>query len=571
MSVFLAGLARVDVTPEVHGVGMLGWGVPGNVVRGVRTRLHARALVLEQPPTPDREGVTLALVSLEICYITTLLRRRVLERLAALHPELGIDEASLLLTATHTHSAPGGYSHARFDNASIPGLQPAVLDRLVEGTTRAVAEAAARRIPARLRLAAGEIPPELPVAFNRALRAHHRNPEVHRRFGPQERNLAVEREMTVLRVEDLEGRPLGLVSWFGVHGTSVHSDNTLIHADNKGYAALLCEGQLADRGLSDFVSLFVQGPTGDVTPNHRRWPGRPLPGGTSPDDDQSARDNGQIQCDQALALLERAQAAAPLEGPLSVAIEHLDMAEVEVEADLAGGRSDARTAPGAIGARMLRGTWEGPGTPKPIGLALQLATRLWQAWARLTPFLRGEAQRRWLHVHGPKAPLLAVGWGTVLSQGWTVLLFPHRVDPILDHLAQQQRVVGTEPWLPQILPLHLVRLGPLGLVGLPAEPTTQACRRIQADAARAMGVQRALMTGYSNDYSGYITTPEEYGRQGYEGSFTQFGPWTLPAWQSWIRRLAARLDQPSTTLGQPLALPPDLTLRQAPPTPRGLS
>lgn len=560
----------MDVTPEAHGVGMLGWGVPGNVVSGVRTRLHARAMVLEQPPVAGRAGVTLALVSLEICYITTLLRRRVLERLATLHAGLGIDEASLLLTATHTHSAPGGYSHARFDNASIPGLQPAVLDRLVEGTTQAVVEAWKRRVPVRLRLAAGEIPPELPVAFNRALRAHHLNPDVSRRFSPKERHLAVEREMTVLRVEDLAGRPLGLVSWFGVHGTSVHSDNTLIHADNKGYAALFCEEQVAAQGHPDFVSLFVQGPTGDVTPNHRRWPGRPHPGGSSPDDDQSARENGRIQSDQALSLLERAPSEPELEGPLSVAIEHRAMAEVEVDPELAGGRSDARTAPGAIGARMLRGTWEGPGTPLPIGLALHLATRLWQLWARLTPFLRGEAQLRWMRVHEPKAPLLAVGWGTVLSQGWTVLLFPPRVDPILDHLAQQQRVVGTEAWLPQILPLHLVRLGELGLVGLPAEPTTQACRRIQADAARAMGVRVALMTGYSNDYSGYITTPEEYGRQGYEGSFTQFGPWTLPAWQSWIRTLAPRLDQPSTALGTPLALPNDLPLRQAPTHTQGL-
>lgn len=557
MSSFTIGLARVDVTPEVHGVGMLGWGMPGNVVRGVAMRLHARAFVLEDPG-----GACLALVSLEICYITTLLRQSVLRRLQEQHPELPFDDATLLLTTTHTHSAPGGYSHARFDNASVPGLQPEVLERLVAGTVQAVAEAWAGRAPGRLRLVAGDIPPELPVAFNRALRAHHKNPEVTRRFGPDERHLAIDRTMTLVRVEDLEGRPRGLLNWFGVHCTSVHSDNTLIHGDNKGYACLFTEEALRAQGCPDAVALFLQGATGDVTPNHRMWPGRKLPGGTSPDDDQSARDNGRIQADQALLLFERARTSPELHGPLSVAIEHRDMGTVAIDADLAAGLPTPTTAPGAVGARMLRGTWEGPGTPLPIGLGLQLLTRAWQLWARLTPFLRTSAQRRWLAVHGPKAPLLAVGFGTVLSQGWSVLFIPPRFDPIVDHLAQQQRAVGTEPWLPQILPLHLIRLGELGIIGMPAEPTTQACRRIQATAAAAMGVRVAMMTGYCNDYSGYVTTPEEYERQGYEGSFTQFGQGTLPAWQSRIRALARHLDAPKTALGQPLTLPQDVSPRR---------
>lgn len=553
-TLFHLGLARVDFTPEVQGVGMLGWARPGNVVRGVKTRLHARALVVEDPAS----GAVLSLVALEICYVTTLLRQAVLQRLAQSHPEVPVDDAALLLAATHTHSAPGGYSAARFDNASVPGFQPEVLEALVDGIVHAVAQAWQHRAPGRLRLAAGEIPPELPVAFNRALRAHHRNPDVPRRYGPDERHLAVDREMTVLRVEDAEGALRGLVSWFGVHCTSVHSDNTLITADNKGYAATFCEEALGP----EVVALFVQGATGDVTPNHRQWPGRPFPGGTSPDDHESARDNGRIQADRALSLVDEAATAAALSGPLRVAIEHDDMGHVDVEPDLVGGREGVHTVPGAVGARMLRGTWEGPGTPWPVGMGLQAMTRAWQAWARVTPFLRPARQRTWMAVQGKKAPLLAVGHGTVLSQSWSVHLVPPKLEPIVDHLAQQQHALGTEPWLPQVLPAHLVALGELAIVALPAELTTQAARRLRADAARALGVQRVLYTGYADDYSGYVTTPEEYDRQGYEGAFTQFGRWTLPAWQTRIRRLARALDGPSRRLGEPEPVPEALDDRR---------
>lgn len=544
------GLGKADLTPDVRGVAMLGWGIPTNTVEGVADRIHARALLVE-----ERGGAAVALVCLEICYITALLRQAVLARLAEAHPHIPLSPAQVVLTTTHTHSAPGGYSAHRFDNASIPGFQPAVLEAYVAGAVAAVAQAWARRAPGRLRVVQGEIPPDLPVAFNRSLRALHRNPDVPRHYHPYERHLAVDRTMAVLRVEDQHGAVRGLVSWFGVHCTSVHSDNTLITGDNKGWAARFSEQALRDGGCAEPVCLFLQGATGDVTPNHRRWPGKRLPGGSAPDDHDSARDNGRIQAEHALGLVATARDAPALAGPLRVALEYADMGDIPVDADLAGGRSDARTAPGVIGARMLEGTWEGPGAPRPVGRALALLARGWQAWARATPPLRTAAQRAWLARQGPKAPLMSVGDGTVFSLGATVLFIPPGVEPIVDHLAQQQRALGTEPWLPQVVPLHLVTLGPLGIVGVPAELTTQAARRLRAEACRVLGVSEALYTGYCGDYSGYVTTPEEYEVQGYEGAFTQFGPLTLPGWLTRLRRLADRMTTPVVSIGEaPLLL-----------------
>ena len=48
----------------------------------------------------------------------------------------------------------------------------------------------------------------------------------------------------------------------------------------------------------------------------------------------------------------------------------------------------------------------------------------------------------------------------------------------------------------------------------------------------------AVVAGHSNGYAGYITTPEEYAHQRYEGASTLFGPHTLGAYLSALDDLA---------------------------------
>src|SRR5690606_3469641 len=57
----------------------------------------------------------------------------------------------------------------------------------------------------------------------------------------------------------------------------------------------------------------------------------------------------------------------------------------------------------------------------------------------------------------------------------------------------------------------------------------------------AVGVTRAVIAGLSNGYSSYVSTREEYALQHYEGAFTQFGPWTLAAWQQEFAAVAEAL------------------------------
>lgn len=531
MGRLLVGAGVHEVTGFVPGVGMMGWAHPGNVVEGIETPLLARAFVIEDGDAGRRLGVICA----EACFVSALVREDVLARLAA----SGWDAADLMLCATHTHSGPGGYAGEFVYNVTVPGFVPEVYEALVEGMVAALLAAEAAKVPAACRFAAGSFPPEVPVAFNRALEAHNANRDLERPFLPQEANLAIDREMRLLRFDALDGRPIGLISWFAVHGTSVHRDNRLITPDNKGYAARECEAALAAATAGAFVAAFLQGAAGDVSPNFYHHPGRPFPCGVAADDFESARENGRMQAELALALHGRAGEQPPLEAVLSSALQEVTLSGVEIPPELADGEAGHRTGRPVIGARMLGGTAEGPGLPGALVDVLEWLCRP-----------RGEADT----AHAPKAPAIETGRGRALGIEAIVPLLPDLLGGEVRYLKQIARAGGFSalPWTPETLPVQLLRIGPLVLAAVPAEFTTQAGRRLTSTLVRALartGIQRVLLTGYANAYAGYVTTPEEYDLQGYEGASTLFGRWTLAAYQHGFEELANVLAMPADPEG----------------------
>jgi neutral ceramidase len=82
-----------------------------------------------------------------------------------------------------------------------------------------------------------------------------------------------------------------------------------------------------------------------------------------------------------------------------------------------------------------------------------------------------------------------------------------------------------------------------------------------------------LVAGYANGYIHYVTTPEEYDAQRYEGASTLFGRWELPALQQTVAALARAMRTgavvdpgPATTdLSSRLRSHPERTRDLAPP------
>jgi len=129
----------------------------------------------------------------------------------------------------------------------------------------------------------------------------------------------------------------------------------------------------------------------------------------------------------------------------------------------------------------------------------------------------------------------------------------HGRKPILLDVGEQSVPYA---WSPNIVDFQLFRVGNLGIIVSPGEATTMAGRRWRAQLTsrlEELGVWRegqgwAVIGGPANTYTHYITTPEEYDVQRYEGASTLYGPHTLAAYLSLTREHARYLaDTPPST------------------------
>jgi neutral ceramidase len=521
------GAAKSEITVWKPGLGMMGWGMLENRCERVTTPLHARAFVLRDV----QAGSRLALVCVELCFVSIALRERVCELLRTDHPELGLDVGNVMMMATHTHSGPGGYTHYPFYNVTIPGFAAEVLEGLASKIAEAVAAAAQACAPAEVRYAEEAFAPEHEVAFNRSVQAYNLNTDV-TPLGPDEAHLALDRTLRLLRFDTVDGRPIGSINWFAVHCTNVHSDNTGIHFDNKGYAAQIAE---ADQAVG--IAAFAQGATGDVTPNFRRHPGRPFVRGKYPDDDASARFNGQLQADQALRVLCAAARAPAQPARLEHAHAFADIADTAVDPRFVGGREGLRTSSAEIGMAMFFGTEEGPGLPRQLRFLQKVVARTRRFLGRTAT----DAERD--RSQAEKIPWVESGRRRIMGlQRLRRLPLPWNLHASLRMLRELDRDdPHCKPWTPNVLPAQLFKIGNIVIAAVPAELTTVSGRRLRESIRQTLGADEVVLAGYANAYAGYVTTPEEYALQDYEGASTHFGKWTLPAWQTVFDDLAARL------------------------------
>lgn len=506
-----AGLSKIDITCFEDDMVMMGWGQLDQRVRGVGAPLHARALVVRggTPEAGDEaRGGKLAFVVVELLFISVAVRRAVTERLSA----LGWSPHEIVLAATHTHSGPSGFSHYLGHNATSFGFSEHVFSHVVDGIVRAVCEADERRAPAVLRVATATIPHDEPVAFNRSPHAYLQNPEVEP-IDLDHPEDATDRDSTTLRIDATDGRPLGAINWFGVHGSNLHSDHLFLHPDNKGLASAAFEAELA-RENPQFVALFAQECAGDVSPNFRHDDRRGIAVGAHDDDLDSARANARVQLRYARAAWRKALASAPLEGRIACAVEHVDFGRA------CSGR--AWTRPPVLGLGVAAGTDEGPGPLFPVAPLLR---RLSQVLLRVLPGQR-DAKLSWMSMdRGAEGRFLRV---IPMRLGLRIVaLVEKRIAYV--KAVDDAGLAGDAPWLPRVLPVQIVWLGGLVLGVVPFEPTTVAGRRLRAHLRASTGAERVVMTSYANGYGGYLTTPEEYRVQHYEGAATYYGEHTFDA------------------------------------------
>ena len=501
---FGLGAGIYDITGPAAEVGMMGYAMVDQKTAGIHQRLRARAFVVASACN----GKRVVFVNTDLGQVFQGVKQQVVEKLRARYGALYSD-ANVLLSATHTHSGPGGHSHYALYNLTTLGYDRQGFELIVEGIYQSIVRAHDNLAPGSIRLAAADLGD---TGRNRSPEAYLRNPAAERaRYATD-----TDRRMTLLRLQGEDGSEVGLINWFAVHGTSMGNDNRLISGDNKGHAAWLFEKLKGTQYTAPrtFVAAFAQGNEGDVTPN--------ILGGTNgggANDFESVELSGRNQFDLARTLYDGA--TTRLTGGVDFRHTFVKMDAVAVRAAYTDG-VPRTTCTAAIGQSMLAGAEDGPG----YGYEGATCEDIHDVWSAFTCTALTTA------CQGEKPIVLEMG-----------SMKPY-------------------PWTPEVLPLQVLRLGNVALVALPFEPTTMAGRRVREQVLAQLsssGVNEVLIAGLSNAYAGYLATREEYAKQDYEGASTHFGPWTLAAVQQEVDTLALALRTGASVA----AGPPPRDLRDA--------
>ncbi|MDQ4040441.1 MAG: neutral/alkaline non-lysosomal ceramidase N-terminal domain-containing protein, partial [Actinomycetota bacterium] len=491
-----AGAGEADITPAT-GYYLGGWTREDRVSHGQHTRLHARALVLESG------GRKVALVSVDLFMVPGGMVRHVGERLAA----RGLSERNVLISASHTHSGPGGYANYPTLNTAAPSREtitdPLSFVRLLEPppADRQLYRFLTERIATAIRRADDDLAPAaaawgsariLRLTRNRSLEAHLANHHVVREYGegresedPGGYEHTIDPEVDVLRVDKLVRRrsggrrrvPIGAWSTFANHGTVTKDTFRFYNGDHHASAMRVFEARVRAAGRV---------PRGQEVVN--------VYGNSD-------------------------------EGDMSAGVDHHGPAGSDFV-----GRVEA--------AAMLR-AW------KRAGRRLQRAPALDMRWTRVCfcgqavgegrvadrsevglPFDTGSEEQR--------GPLYEItGQHYEGARGFD------RGDP---HGVKRSSPGFSE--LPNVVPLLALRVGPGLIVSVPGEGTKEAGARIRRaveSATAGAGLERVVVSGLANEFVHYFTTPEEYDRQHYEGGSTEFGRLSSVLIRDELARLAGRL------------------------------
>ncbi len=533
------------------GVGLSGWGPEGKPAAGFRSRLYARALVLE-----DARGERLALVALDLPFTSILLQSAVADSLPPAH---GIRSDRLILAATHTHAGPGHFQDAQSINAQaswVAGYDPRIVAFLAGRIARAVTHAADRLVPACAAWGDVEI---WGHTRNRSYGAFRRNAPERLPWNPppglDPAQAAVNPLWTMLRVDRAApeggcaaGRttPVGGFSTFAMHGTGNPGENDLQDADIHGIIASRLEYQtdlLSGRipaHLPEAVQLVANGAEGDVSPDY------PV----------------QSRCD--LPALEPVlRPGGPRSSPA------WDWVHPNAEA-VAACVSVARSYIVAAGDTLAR---RALALYKRLGADLRgdytLAVTSKVLWLRRDAVALGVCNRPMVgtstaagaedgpsRFHGFRfLGLIPVG----IEEGGRAIRRPPK-----GCQREKNRILNVavaHHALPELAPLTVVRIGPVALATVPGEPTTMTGVHIQRAVAESSAVPgreplTVAVVGHANGFFQYITTDREYSAQTYEGGSTLYGPNQAAVLARELGRLAGTLARAET--GSPPVQPDTL-------------
>lgn len=229
-----AGAATRDISPT-QPMPLCGYPHVRRISTGIHDPLLASTLFLRNA------SCAVLICSLDLIMLNSDVARRMRRAVAE---ALGLAESGVMISCTHTHSAPVTLEYLPFHgDVAMPPPDGSYLEFVERNVVEAAMEAKAQAQPAELAWTSGHA---RGVGGNRHAPDGSTDPEV-----------------GVLAVR-AAGKPMAAVLIYGMHPTVLHEDSTLVSADFPHYA----RAQLRETLGHELVVLYHTGPAGNQSPRH---------------------------------------------------------------------------------------------------------------------------------------------------------------------------------------------------------------------------------------------------------------------------------------------------------------
>jgi neutral ceramidase len=490
-----AGAISVDITPP-PGMPMGGYSVMANYGQGFRTRLKARIVYIN-----DGKGHSTALVQTDLTAGSLLVQHQVVAAVAA---KTGLKASDIVITSSHSHSAPVNHFENDFYNkhmSSGQGLEEEFLNFASQRIANGILSAHKHRRPAKVATGRKDI---YGYNRNRSLDSYVLNDNISgiNLEDPEAVFKAVNPAMYMIRVDVLdtqgEYKPLAAFSSFSVHATALSVPVEVYNSDLFAYAQKDLEWAIERKYNTPWkvVHGLTTGTQGDMAP-------------ALPEDGDNtfghfdvnwkeAKKLGQGIGKEAIALFEELGSELTTDISIATAARELNIRENNKIGDVELCQNPAIGAPVTAGAYERR-------TP----------------FLAAVPFLKGGniMSRSWFFTDGCQGNKMHIGF--------------KYLQPLLE----------PKDSFPNTVLFQLIKINDTVVMPLPFEITTEAGRRMAASVSEAYNkagqdIKHAWIAGNANGYFGYSTTQEEYTRQNYEGGHTLYGRYTTPYLSAQLGRLA---------------------------------
>lgn len=535
------GVGKADITGPITDIST-GYNSLGDLMKGLLTRLNARAFIVETNGTPQ------VYVSAELVHMTESIKPGVLKELNH-RGFTQYNEQNTMIAATHCHSSTSNTSwYGLYDLINgVPGYDDESYKVIVIGIADAIERATKDLAPGSVTLSYGDTKIN---SYNRSLLAAraNKNYKTTAKTAKQESWQSVSKEMSLLTFKhDGEG-DIGMLSFFPSHGTSNPITNVLVAADHKGYAAYNVE-QKKGKG---YVAAFAQEDSGDASPNEPNKTDitkaflRPNEVDKTLDMIENQIVDGREEANAALWLQKGGRGVTTINLTKTAATNYtvVDFSKIKVDKKYIGSHympyddiDHAHTAEPCIGAGIIAGDEEGA----PVDNAKEGAVRNTFKKNKDGTVTRTKVDFNVIDLKGLEKlfdPLWPTAMKVLKSDEFDDDQMEKVVCLAVGHRGWE---IGGRPLMEPETPLQIFRIGEVALLACPFELTTEQGRRTKDTVLKTLrkaGVKHVINATYSNAYSQYMVTREEFAEQHYEGSTDLFGPWSGAALTQEFDRLA---------------------------------